>query len=323
MLNTKKVAVLIPCYNEERSIKRVVEDFRKALPGAAIYVYDNASEDNTAAVAASAGAIVRHEPLRGKANVVRNMFRDVEADYYIMVDGDGSCDSGIVATLLERCIQENLEMLVGARQPASEQKPYRPGHVFGNRMLNKIIEFFFAKRFKDVLSGYRVLSRRFVKSFPVLSEGFELETEMTVYALSLKLRVDEHPVTFFARTRGTESKLRTYKDGLRILLFIVRLFKDYRPLILFSFLALITFAITLFFFIPILIHFLETGTVSRIPTLIMCGAGSVLTLLALFTGFILDSISRGTLKAGLSAYLQASFKSKQTTVHDDPKRRQP
>lgn len=300
----QQVAVLIPCHNEERAIKRVVEDFRRALPQASIYVYDNASQDQTAAVAASAGAIVRYEPLLGKANVVRNMMRDIEADYYVMVDGDGSCDSSIVTTLLARCIDENLEMLIGYRQVADQQNPYRPGHIFGNWMLNKIIKFFFAKQFKDILSGYRILSRRFVKNCPILSEGFELETEMTVYALSLKLRIGEHPVAFFARTKGTKSKLRTYKDGWRILLFIIRLFKDYRPLILFSLGALITLIITLFFFTPIWMHFLDTGTVDRIPTLIMCGAGSVLSLLSLFTGFILDSISRKELKNSQLAYLK-------------------
>lgn len=299
----ENVAVLIPCCNEEASVAQVVKAVRKVLPAATIYVYDNESEDNTAEVAAAAGAVVRHEQNRGKGNVMRRMFADVEADYYVTIDGDGAFELEAASLMLERCKQENLDMVVGVRQPVAGQNPHRPGHIFGNWMLNKLLELFFFRRFNDILSGYRVLTRRFVKSFPVLSGGFQIETEMSVHALILGLRVAEHPVNYFPRVGGV-SKLRTYQDGINILIFMIRLFKDYRPLILFSILSLIVLIVTTLFFVPIFIEFLDTSTVSRIPTLIACGVGALISLLLLFTGFILDSIARVALKVKQLAYLQ-------------------
>lgn len=301
--NQKRIAILLPCYNEGLVIADVVADFKQALPQADVYVYDNNSTDNTAVAAREAGAIVKRELAQGKGNVVRAMFRDIEADYYIIADGDGTYDATASVLMLDKCQQENLDMLVGNRV-AIDKNAYRSGHIFGNWLLTKIVKIFFSNRFSDILSGYRVFSRRYVKSFPILSCEFEIEAEMSVHALSLKLPIAEQAVNYAPRAVGSQSKLRTYRDGLRILIFIIHLFKDYKPLVLFSSLALFIFLLTMLFFIPVFIYFLDYGVVDKIPTLIFCGVGFMIAILFAFNGLILDSIARASLKDKLQNFLR-------------------
>jgi hypothetical protein len=286
------VAVLVPCFNEEGTVAKVVEDFRAALPDAVVWVYDNASDDRTAEVARAAGASVRREPDRGKGNVVRRMFADVEADVYVLVDGDDTYEAGAVSGMIRRLLDDNLDMVAGARTPR-DGSAFRPGHRFGNVALTSIVGALFGSRFKDMLTGYRVLSRRFVKSFPALASGFETETELTVHALELGMPVEEVPTDFRDRPEGSDSKLRTVRDGLRILTTILVLLKEERPLGFFTALFAVLGVTSVALAWPLLPTYLETGLVPRFPTAILASATMLLAFLSLAAGLILDTVTRG------------------------------
>ena len=296
------VAVLIPCYNEEAAVGRVVKDFRAALPDAVIYVYDNNSRDRTALVAAEAGAIVRHESLQGKGNVVRRMFADVEADVYVMVDGDDTYHAASAPALIHRLLSEHLDMVNAARVTQVEAA-YRPGHRFGNLMLTSLVSFVFGRRTADMLSGYRVFSRRFVKSFPTLVAGFEIETELTVHALELRMPIAEVATPYKDRPPGSVSKLSTFKDGFRILFMIGKLVKEERPLEFFSFAALLLALLSMALAAPIFMTYLETGLVPRLPTAILSMGLMILAFLAIACGLILETVTRGRREMKRMAYL--------------------
>ena len=295
------IAVLLPCYNEEPTIAAVVSAFRNALPAASIYVYDNNSRDATAAAATSAGAIVRREPLQGKGNVVRRMFADVEADVYIMADGDGTYDAAAAPELVARLLAERLDMVVGARE--GEAGAFKNGHAWGNRLFNRIVARLFGRGFQDIFSGYRVFSRRFVKSFPALASGYEIETELTVHALQLRLPVAEIGTRYAARPEGSFSKLRTYRDGLRILWAILLLFKQARPFVLFGLVSAMASLLAVGLAFPLLVTYLETGLVPRLPTAVLSTGLMVTAGLSLACGLILDCVSRGRLEMKRMVYL--------------------
>jgi len=297
-----RTAILIPCFNEEVAIPAVIAGFRSALPDAAIYVYDNRSTDRTVAAAHAAGAIVRTEPLQGKGNVVRRMFADIEADVYILVDGDNTYDAQTAPQMLRLLVDGQLDM-VTARRVSEGAAAYRPGHQTGNYVLTLIVRTLFGDRITDMLSGYRAFSRRFVKSFPALSTGFETETEFTVHALELAMPVGEIPSPYKDRPAGSTSKLRTYTDGIRILRTIVLLLKEIRPLQFFmvgaAFLAFASVALA----VPIVTEFLRTGLVPRLPTAILSTGLMGLAFLSTTCGLILDSVARGRKEAKRMAYL--------------------
>ncbi len=296
-----RIAVIIPCYNEERAIGQVVRDFRAALPGAAIHVYDNGSTDRTRELAAEAGARVSSEPLRGKGNVVRRMFADVEADLYVMVDGDATYDAASAPALVRCLVDRGLDMVVGARQDRGGA--FRQGHGVGNRLLTGFVAWLFGDRFRDMLSGYRVFSRRFVKSFPAISSGFEIETELAVHALSLRLPVAEMDTPYGARPEGSASKLRTWQDGWRILMTILLLLKEERPMLFFSVLFLALAGLSVGLAVPILLTYMETGLVPRFPTAILSTGLMILAFLALASGVVLDSVMRQRKEIKRLAYL--------------------
>ncbi|MHB1641203.1 MAG: glycosyltransferase family 2 protein [Acidithiobacillus sp.] len=300
-----RTAILIPCYNESLTIAKVVEDFRRALPEAAIYVYDNNSQDDTAAKAADAGAMVRREDMQGKGNVVRRMFRDIEADFYILVDGDDTYDAKIAPQMLHLALEEPCD-LVNCIRRESEQAAYRMGHRFGNQMLTGMVRYIFGNRVQDMLSGYKVLSRRFVKSFPALSGGFDIETELTVHALELSMPVAHVEGSYRGRPEGSESKLHTYRDGLRILWLISILFKHERPLQFFWWIGLILMLISLALGIPVVLQFLQTGLVMRLPTAVLAMGIMLVAFLSIMTGLILDTVTRGRREAKMLTYLQYS-----------------
>ncbi|GHT40973.1 glycosyl transferase [Planctomycetales bacterium] len=301
-MNPDRIAVLLPCYNEAASIAKVVAAFRQALPTAIIYVYDNNSKDNTAELARSAGAVVRAEPFQGKGNVVRRMFSDVEADIYIMSDGDETYDASVAPQLIDKLIDENLDMVVGSRVEM-ESKAYRAGHKFGNKMLTGLVKYLFGHGFEDILSGYRVMSRRFVKSFPVLSGGFEIETEMSIHALQLQLPVAEVPTKYGARPEESPSKLNTYRDGFRILFTILELMGTERPRLLFGAIGSLLLFIAFVLAIPLVVTYIQTGLVPRFPTAIFC-VGLVLLSAQLFAfGWLLHSVRRGRIENKRLAYL--------------------
>jgi glycosyltransferase involved in cell wall biosynthesis len=299
------VAVILPCYNEEAAIATVVADFKKALPEAKVYVYDNNSKDRTCEVAAAAGAIVRKETLQGKGNVVRRMFADIDADIYLMCDGDVTYDAASAPALIDKLIGENLDMVVGCRVD-KEVAAYRPGHRFGNALFTGSVAYLFGNRFTDILSGYRAFSRRFVKSFPALSNGFEIETELTVHALELRMPIGEMDTPYGARLEGSQSKLSTFRDGYRILMMITKLFKNERPLffyaIIFGLLALLAVGIS----IPVVMTYLETGLVPRLPTAVLAASTMLLGFLALTCGLILDTVTHGRREIKRLAYLRVS-----------------
>lgn len=301
-----RIAVLIPCYNEAATIVRVVTDFRRTLSDAEIYVYDNDSQDETCALALQAGAHVRHEMLRGKGNVVRRMFSDVEADVYLLTDGDSTYDSSSAPAMIRLLLQNRLDMVNGARI-STHQAAYRFGHRFGNILLSRTAAWIFGDRIADMLSGYRVFSRRFVKSFPALSSGFEIETELTIHALDLKMPLGEIEIPYCERIDGSASKLRTYSDGLRILRTIVRLMKEKRPLQFFSIAALALFALSILLSIPIFVEYYKTGLVPRFPTAILSMGIMLLSFLSLVCGLILDSVALGRKEAERIAYLSIPF----------------
>jgi glycosyltransferase involved in cell wall biosynthesis len=298
----QSIAVLIPCYNEAAAIAEVVRDFRGALPGAAIHVFDNASSDDTAAIARDAGAIVHGVELRGKGNVVRRMFADVEAGIYVLVDGDGTYDAASAPRLVELLRSERCDMVVATRQHTSVDA-YRPGHVLGNRLLTGFLSWIFGRACADILSGYRVFSRRFVKSFPVLSAGFEIETEITVHALELRVPIAETETPYSERAEGSESKLRTYRDGMRILLTIVRLFSAERPMMFYSMIAALLALISIVLMVPVAITYAQTGLVPRFPTAILSTGLMLLAALSLSAGGILDTVTRGRRELKMLHYL--------------------
>jgi glycosyltransferase involved in cell wall biosynthesis len=297
-----QVAVLVPCYNEEAAIAKVVRDFRAALPQAAIFVYNNNSTDNTAAVARAAGAEVFEEQHQGKGFVVRRMFTDVEADIYVLVDGDATYDAPSVKAMIARLLVDRLDMVV-ANRVHREQSAYRAGHVAGNRLLTGFVAAMFGPSFNDMLSGYRVFSRRFVKSFPLLSSGFEIETELTVHALELGLAVAEIDTPYYARLEGSASKLNTWRDGLRILGTIMRLYRAERPLPLFGAIGVALGLASLGFAVPVFITYFETGLVPRLPTAVLSSGLMLLAFMSIAVGLILDTVTRGRREAKLFAYL--------------------
>lgn len=300
---TPSIAVIIPCFNEEAAIAKVVQDFKEHLPGASIYVYDNNSTDRTSAVAKEAGAIVRDEPRKGKGFVVRRMFADIEADIYLMIDGDDTYNVSFAPQMVELLVKSGLDMVNGARME-EEESAYRPGHKFGNWMLSGLVRKLFGDEFKDMLSGYRVFSRRFVKSFPIMSGGFEIETELTIHALELAMPTSEVPVGFKDRDEGSESKLNTFSDGFRILFTITSLLKQERPAQLFGAIFGVLFIVALLLGIPIVTEFVDTGLVPRFPTAILATGTMILGFLSLVCGIVLDTVTRGRREIKRLKYLQ-------------------
>jgi len=298
----RRVAVLVPCYNEEAAIGRVVGDFRAALPGATAYVYDNNSKDGTAAAASAAGAVVGTERRQGKGHVVRRMFADVEADIYVLVDGDATYHPPSAPAMIEKLVSENLDMVVGARV-GQQEDAYRRGHRSGNRVLTWFVAEVFGSAFSDILSGYRVFSRRFVKSFPALSTGFEIETELTIHALELGMPVGEVKTPYYARAEGSASKLNTWRDGLRILWTILQLYRVERPFRFFGVIAILLAALSIILAAPIVITFLEQGLVPRLPTAILSTGLMLLACLSLTSGLVLDTVTRGRRELKRLAYL--------------------
>jgi hypothetical protein len=297
-----RIAVLVPCFNEEAAIAHVIADFRTSLPDAAIYVYDNNSTDRTVEVARAAGATVRRERRQGKGHVVRRMFGDVDADVYVLVDGDATYHAPSVHAMIARLLDGGLDMVVGARRD-QEQAAYRPGHRFGNRVLTGFVDHVFGAAVADMLSGYRVFSRRFVKSFPALSSGFEIETELTVHALNLELPVAEIETPYFARPAGSASKLSTWRDGLRILRTIVRLYRAERPLPFFGGIGGMLALISVVLAIPIFVTYVEQGLVPRLPTALLSTGLMILAFLSVACGIVLDTVTRGRREMKLLAYL--------------------
>ncbi len=297
-----RVAVLIPCHNEETSIRKVIADFRAALPAAQLFVFDNNSTDRTIELAIAAGARVSREPLQGKGNVVRRMFSDIEADIYVLVDGDDTYEAATAPHMIDLLETDSLDMVTGTRITEIEAA-YRRGHRFGNVMLTGIVAFIFGDRITDMLSGYRVFSRRFVKSFPALSSGFETETELTIHALELKMPLGEMNTPYRDRMAGSASKLNTYRDGARILATIVQLVKEEKPLQFFSAVAALLFLTAAGASIPIFVEYHRTHLVPRFPTAILATGIMLLSFLSLFSGLILDSVARGRREAKRMVYL--------------------
>ncbi|WP_194610380.1 glycosyltransferase family 2 protein [Clostridium vitabionis] len=290
-----KIAVLIPCYNEEKTIKKVVEDARRNLPDAAIYVYNNNSSDRTAEIAAAAGAIVRNEFMQGKGNVIRRMFREVDSECYIMVDGDDTYPMEFAPQLADRVLNHNADMVVGDRLSSTYfQENKRPFHNMGNSVVRSSINHPFHCNVRDIMTGYRAFSYDFVKTYPVLSRGFEIETEMTIHAVYHNMQIDNVIIEYRDRPEGSVSKLNTYSDGMKVLLTIARLFKNYKPLAFFGTLAGVLAVLSLIFFVPVWMAFLKTGEVLRYPTLIVCGFTMMAALLSLFAGMILSNQEKNT-----------------------------
>lgn len=290
--NQKTIAVLIPCYNESKTIQKVITDYKRALPEATIYVYDNNSTDHTDAIAKEAGAVVRYEPRQGKGNVIRSMFRNIDADCYLMIDGD---DTYPAENAREMCnmILGGTEMVIGDRLSSTYfEENKRPFHNMGNTLVRWLINKIFHADVKDIMTGYRAFSRSFVKSFPILSHGFEIETEMTIHALDKNFLIKEVPVQYRDRPEGSFSKLNTYKDGIKVLLTITKLFRDYKPLFFFSIFAGLFFLLSLILFIPVFLEYLSTSLVPRFPTLIAAGFSLIVSILFFFTGLTLEVIAK-------------------------------
>jgi glycosyltransferase involved in cell wall biosynthesis len=302
MTSGLRVAVLVPCFNEEAAVATVVADFRKALPTAEIFVYDNNSRDRTAEIARAAGAEVRRERHQGKGHVVRRMFADVDADVYVLVDGDATYDAPSAPRMIDALVNDHLDMVVGVRIDQSAAA-YRRGHRTGNRMLTGFLSGIFGEAFRDILSGYRVFSRRFVKSFPVLSDGFEIETELSVHALQLAVPVGEIETPYYARPEGSVSKLNTWRDGFRILGTILRLYRSEKPLQFFSVIAVLLALVSIGLAIPIVITFIEEGIVPRLPTAVLSTGLMIVAVLSFSSGLVLDTVTRGRREMKLIAYL--------------------
>jgi glycosyltransferase involved in cell wall biosynthesis len=297
-----RIAVLLPCFNEAAAVATVVGDFKKALPGAAIYVYDNNSTDRTAEVARQAGAEVRGERRQGKGHVVRRMFADIDADIYVLADGDATYDAASAPRLIARLVEGHLDMVVGLRVDQAEAA-YRKGHRTGNWMLTHFLSSVFGQAFTDILSGYRVFSRRFIKSFPVLSDGFEIETELTVHALELALPVAEIETPYYARPEGSFSKLNTWRDGFRILGTILKLYRSEKPLRFFTAIGAFFALVAIGLAIPIFITYLEQGIVPRLPTAVLSTGLMIIAILSVSSGLVLDTVTRGRREMKLLAYL--------------------
>jgi len=302
LTHAPRIAILIPCHNEATTIAAVVQDFRRALPGAAVYVFDNRSTDDTAAAARAAGAQVHPVTQLGKGHVVRRMFADVEADIYVMADGDGTYEAAAAPRLVEKLQAEGLDMVVGSRE-SEEAGAYRSGHRMGNALLSRAVGLLFGDSFTDTLSGYRVLSRRYVKSFPANASGFETETELTVHALQLRMPVAEVPTHYRARPDGSASKLNTWSDGWRVLLTIVGLYKSERPLAFYSLGFVLCAVLSLVLAVPVFAVYFRTGLVPRIPTAMLCTGLVLLGVILLGCGLVLDTVTRGRREAKRLAYL--------------------
>mgnify|MGYP000434064035 FL=1 len=286
-----KIAVLVPCYNEAQTIKKVVEDFKRVLPQAVVYVYNNNSTDDTAKIAAEAGAIVRNEYKQGKGNVIRRMFREIDAECYIMTDGDDTYPAEFAPQMADMVLNKNCDMVVGDRLSSTYfQENKRPFHNFGNDIVRKSINFLFKSKIKDIMTGFRAFSYQFVKTFPVLSTGFEIETEMTIHAVDKNMAVGNVVIDYRDRQEGSESKLNTFSDGFKVIKTIIRLFKAYKPIWFYGLVALILAIISIGFFIPILVIYGETGLVPKFPTLIMCCFVMTVAILSFFSGSILQSL---------------------------------
>lgn len=297
-----RIAVLVPCFNEEAAISKVVSDFRTSIPTATVYVYDNNSTDKTIEVATAAGAEVRREYRRGKGNVVRRMFQDIEADIYVMVDGDDTYDASVAGTLVDRLVEDNLDMVVG-RRIETHQAAYRAGHRLGNAVLTGLVRWLFGANIVDMLSGYRVFSRRFVKSFPSFSREFEIETELTVHAMQMRMAVAEVNTNYKERPPGSTSKLRTFRDGWRILMTITNLMRNERPLLFFGLIGFVLAAVAVALGIPVLLEYHDTGLVRRFPTAILCSGLGVISVISIATGLILDLVSHVRRETKRLAYL--------------------
>jgi glycosyltransferase involved in cell wall biosynthesis len=300
-----RIAVLVPCYNEAVAIAKVVKDFRSALPDAEVWVFDNNSRDRTAEIAAASGAHVRPVTLQGKGNVVRRQFADVDADVYVMVDGDDTYHAASAPELVRCIVEGGHDMVVGVRQAQAEDA-YRAGHVWGNQMLTGFLSWLFGRNCRDILTGYRAFSRRFVKSFPVLSNGFDIETELTVHALEMKMSVGEVETPYKERPEGSFSKLSTYKDGFRILRTMLRLFSAERPLVFFGGVGTGLAVLSLVLAVPVILEFLETGLVPRLPTALFATGVMLAGLLSGTVGLILDTVTRGRHETKMLAYLNQS-----------------
>lgn len=300
--NQPTIAVVLPCYNEEAAIAATVAGFRAALPSATIYVYDNNSRDRTREVAAEAGAVVRTERQQGKGHVVRRMFADIDADIYVMADGDLTYDPKAAPAMVDLLLAEQLDMVVGTRRH-EEKEAYRGGHVLGNRIFTGLLSSLFGRSFSDIFSGYRVFSRRFVKSFPVLSEGFEIETEMSVHALELRMPVGEVETSYGARPEGSHSKLSTYSDGWRILKTIGTLYRVERPTLFYGSIGALLVAAAIVLAIPLVVTYAQTGLVPRFPTAILVTGMIIVAVLCFFAGLILDTVTRGRREVRRLAYL--------------------
>ena len=297
-----RVAVLLPCYNEQAAIERTIAGFRAALPGATIHVYDNNSSDRTVELAQAAGAVVRTERQQGKGNVVRRMFADIDADVYVMADGDLTYDPLAAPTMVAMLLDEQLDMVVGTRKH-EHAGAYRGGHVLGNRLFTGLLSGLFGRSFSDIFSGYRVFSRRFVKSFPVLSAGFEIETEMSVHALELRMPVGEMETVYAARPEGSASKLSTYRDGWKILKTIFTLYRIERPVLFFGTIGFYLLLLGLILAVPLVMTYLHTGLVPRFPTAILITGLGIVAVLCWFAGLILDTVTRGRREVRRLAYL--------------------
>jgi glycosyltransferase involved in cell wall biosynthesis len=297
-----RIAVLLPCFNEEATIAETVKGFRSSLPGATVYVYDNNSSDRTRTIAKKAGAVVRSERQQGKGHVVRRMFADIDADLYVMADGDLTYDPKAAPEMVKMLLGEQLDMVVGTRKHAAKEA-YRGGHVIGNRVFTGLLAGLFGRSFNDIFSGYRVFSRRFVKCFPVLSSGFEIETEMSVHALELRMPVGELETRYLARPEGSESKLSTFSDGWRILKTIGTLYRVERPVLFYGIIALALVAVAFLLSIPLIVTYLDTHLVPRVPTAILVTGMTIVAVLCFFAGLILDTVTRGRREMRRLAYL--------------------
>lgn len=312
-IQSQRIAVLIPCYNEELTVASTIQGFQQALPGAVVVVCDNNSSDLTAARASEAGAIVVTEMRQGKGNAVRRMFADIEADIYLMVDGDATYDPTVAQDLIDRMRKDNLDFLNGARV-AQSTTAYRAGHKFGNYVLSNLVQLIFGRQFRDMLSGYKLFSRRFVKSFPAVSSGFEIETELTVHALELRMPCAEMPTTYLERPDGSQSKLSTYRDGARILRLIVNLIRDERPLMFYGCLAAAVAVLAAVLSLPLIATYVETGLVPRQPTAVLVVGLGLSSLLCLFAGLILDNIATSRHEVKRLAYLSIPGLSNQNAM---------
>lgn len=297
-----KIAVVIPCYNEEVTIGRVISDFRKYLPDASIYVYDNNSTDRTKEVAREYGAIVFKEKRQGKGNVIRSAFRNIEADFYFIVDGDATYDASIAPMMLQEAIENQYDLVNCIRNPV-ESSVYRPGHAFGNILLTKVVNIIFGNYIKDMLSGYKLLSRRFVKSFPIQSNGFDIETEIAIHALQMQCNIGHVKGNYYERPSGSYSKLKTFRDGIRILKLILQLFRHERPLLFFSSIGFIMVIISLILGLPVVYYYLQTGLVPRLPTAILSMGIMIIAFLSFLAGIVLDTITKGRIENKMLVYL--------------------